>query len=77
MEFGKTLKMKYWRLQLWNMDSTNGQEFLHYCKENLQNNVSKGGINGLIQVLKKHNGVVLKTKNYYNLLEFFLHNGEL
>jgi hypothetical protein len=48
------------------MDSINGPEFLHYYKENLQNNVNKDGTSGSILVLKKHNGLGLKIKNSYN-----------
>lgn len=55
----------------------NGQEYLHFFKENLLNNANKDGMNGSTPVSKKHNGQEQKIKNFFNLQEYFPVNGEL
>lgn len=58
------------------MDLINGQEYPRCCKENQRNSANKDGINGWIRALKKHNGAVLKMKNYCSSPEYSLRNGE-
>lgn len=59
------------------MDLINGPEYHLCCRENLPNNVSKDGMNGLTLVLKKPNGVEPKMKSFFNLQEYFRVSGEL
>ena len=48
------------------MDLTSGRVSVRSFRGNLLNNVSRGGINGWTQALKKLNGNDNKMKNYFN-----------
>lgn len=61
--------MKSLKQPSWNTVWTSGRVFHHCSSESQQNNASNVGMNGSILRLRKLNGLVKKTKNYFTLLK--------